>query len=84
MTKAVIVGYARSPFHFATKGALTRVRPDDMLAAVVQGLLKKTGVPAADIEDLIVGCAMPEGEQGLNIARLVVLLAGLPDTVAGA
>ncbi len=84
MTKAVIVGYARSPFHFATKGALTRVRPDDMLAAVVQGLLKKTQVPAADIEDLIVGCAMPEGEQGLNIARLVVLLAGLPDTVAGA
>ncbi|HEX3065159.1 MAG TPA: thiolase family protein [Dongiaceae bacterium] len=84
MTKAVIVGYARSPFHFATKGALTRVRPDDMLAAVVQGLLKKAQVPAADIEDLIVGCAMPEGEQGLNIARLVVLLAGLPDTVAGA
>ena len=84
MTKAVIAGFARSPFHFATKGALTRVRPDDMLAAVVQGLLKKTGVPAADIEDLIVGCAMPEGEQGLNIARLVVLLAGLPDTVAGA
>ncbi len=84
MTGAVIAGYARSPFHFASKGALTRVRPDDMLAGVVQGLLKKTGVPAADIEDLIVGCAMPEGEQGLNIARLVVLLAGLPDSVAGA
>ena len=84
MTGAVIAGYARSPFHFATKGALTRVRPDDMLAAVVQGLLKKTGVPAADVEDLIVGCAMPEGEQGLNIARLVVLLAGLPESVAGA
>ncbi len=84
MTNAVIAGFARSPFHFASKGALTRVRPDDMLAAVVQGLLKKTGVPAGEIEDLIVGCAMPEGEQGLNIARLVVLLAGLPDTVAGA
>jgi acetyl-CoA acyltransferase len=84
MTNAVIAGFARSPFHFASKGALTRVRPDDMLAAVVQRLLKKTGVPAGEIEDLIVGCAMPEGEQGLNIARLVVLLAGLPDTVAGA
>jgi len=84
MTNAVIAGFARSPFHFASKGALTRVRPDDMLATVVQGLLKKTGVPAGEIEDLIVGCAMPEGEQGLNIAGLVVLLAGLPDTVAGA
>ena len=83
MKNVVIAGYARSPFHFAAKGALTRVRPDDMLAAVIQGLLKKTGVPAGDIEDLIVGCAMPEGEQGLNVARLVGLLAGLPESVAG-
>ncbi len=83
MTHGVIAGYARSPFHFATKGALARVRPDDMLAAVIQGLMKKTGVPADDIEDLIVGCAMPEGEQGLNVARLVGLLAGLPQSVAG-
>ncbi len=84
MKNVVIAGYARSPFHFASKGALTRVRPDDMLASVIQALLKKTGVPAADIEDLIVGCAMPEGEQGLNVARLVGLLAGLPESVAGA
>jgi acetyl-CoA acyltransferase len=83
MKSAVIAGFARSPFHFASKGPLARVRPDDMMATVVQGLLKKTGVPAAEIEDLILGCAMPEGEQGLNIARLVVLLADLPDTVAG-
>ena len=83
MKNVMIAGYARSPFHFATKGALTRVRPDDMLAAVIQGLMKKTGVPAEDIEDLIVGCAMPEGEQGLNVARLVGLLAGLPESVAG-
>ncbi len=83
MKNVVIAGYARSPFHFATKGALARVRPDDMLAAVIQGLMQKTGVPADDIEDLIVGCAMPEGEQGLNIARLVGLLAGLPQSVAG-
>jgi len=84
MKNVVIAGYARSPFHFAGKGALARVRPDDLLAAVVQGLMKKTGVPADDIEDLIVGCAMPEGEQGLNVARLLGLLAGLPQSVAGA
>ncbi len=83
MKNVFIAGYVRSPFHFAAKGALTRVRPDDMLAAVIQGLLQKTGVPGADIEDLIVGCAMPEGEQGLNVARLTGLLAGLPISVAG-
>jgi acetyl-CoA acyltransferase len=83
MRNAVIAGYVRSPFHFAGKGAFARVRPDDLLAQVVQGLLAKTGVPGADIEDLMVGCAMPEGEQGLNIARLAGLLAGLPESVAG-
>ena len=83
MKNVVIAGYVRSPFHFATKGALARVRPDDMLAAVIQGLLQKTGVPAEDLEDLIVGCAMPEGEQGLNVARLTGLHAGLPISVAG-
>ena len=83
MRNAVIAGYVRSPFHFAGKGAFARVRPDDLLAQVVQGLLAKTGVPGADVEDLMVGCAMPEGEQGLNIARLAGLLAGLPESVAG-
>jgi acetyl-CoA acyltransferase len=83
MKNVFIAGYVRSPFHFAAKGALIRVRPDDMLAAVIQGLLQKTGVPGGDIEDLIVGCAMPEGEQGLNVARLTGLLAGLPISVAG-
>jgi len=83
MKNVFIAGYVRSPFHFAAKGALARVRPDDMLAAVIQGLLQKTGVPPEDLEDLIVGCAMPEGEQGLNVARLTGLLAGLPASVAG-
>jgi len=83
MKNVFIAGYVRSPFHFAGKGALARVRPDDMLAAVIQGLLQKTGMPAEDLEDLIVGCAMPEGEQGLNVARLTGLLAGLPISVAG-
>ena len=79
----VIAGYARSPLHFAAKGELARVRPDDMTAAVVAELVKRTGVNPADIEDLILGCAFPEGEQGFNLARPVVNLAGLPNSVAG-
>ncbi len=79
----VIAGYARSPFHFANKGELTKLRPDEMAAQVVRGLLDKTGVDPADIEDLIVGCAFPEGEQGLNVARLIGFLADLPLSVAG-
>ncbi len=84
MKEVVIAGYVRSPFQFAGKGALARTRPDDMAAAVVRGLLDRTGVPAADIEDLILGCAFPEGEQGLNVARLIGFLAELPPSVAGA
>lgn len=81
---AVIAGYARSPHHFASKGALAKVRPDDLAATVVKALVQRTGIDPADIEDLILGCAFPEGEQGLNMARLVALLAGLPQGVAGA
>jgi len=83
-TPVVIAGYARSPFHFAHKGALTRVRPDDLAAQVVRGLIERTGVDPAAIEDLIVGCAFPEGEQGLNVARLIGFLADLPLAVPGA
>ena len=79
----VIAGYARSPFHFANKGDLVKVRPDEMAAQVVRGLLGKTGIDPNDIEDLIVGCAFPEGEQGLNVARLIAFLADLPISVAG-
>ncbi len=84
MTKAVIAGYARSPFDFATKGALAKARPDDIAAQVVSGLIRKTGIDPSAIEDLILGCALPEGEQGLNVARLIGLIADLPITVAGA
>ena len=80
----VIAGYVRSPFQAASKGALARVRPDEMAAQVVRGLLDKTGVDPAEVEDLIVGCAFPEGEQGLNIARLIGFLADLPLSVSGA
>ncbi len=78
MTNAVIAGYARSPFHFASKGGLARVRPDDLAAQVVRALITRTGVKPEDIEDIIVGCAFPEAEQGLNVARLIGLLADLP------
>src|ERR1700761_4087155 len=83
MTDVVIAGYARSPFTLATKGALARVRPDDLAAQVIRGLLEKTKVDPAEIEDIILGCAFPEGEQGLNVARMIGLLADLPLSVAG-
>ena len=79
----VIAGYKRSPFHFASKGALASVRPDDLAALVVKGLMADSGIDPADIEDLILGCAFPEGEQGFNMARLVVNIADLPISVAG-
>jgi acetyl-CoA acyltransferase len=83
MNTAVIAGYARSPFHLAGKGDLARVRPDDLAAQVIRALIERTGVDAALIEDIILGCAFPEGEQGLNVARLIGLLADLPLTVGG-
>ena len=83
MKNVVIAGYARSPFTLANKGALTRVRPDDLAAQVVAALVERTKVRPQDIEDLIVGCAFPEGEQGFNVGRLIGLLAGLPQSVAG-
>jgi acetyl-CoA acyltransferase len=84
MPNAVIAGYARSPFAPARKGGLTRVRPDEMAAEVVRALVARGKVNPEDIEDIIVGCAFPEAEQGLNVARLIALLADLPITVAGA
>ncbi len=84
MNHAVIVGYARSPFHFATKGALARTRADDLAAAVVKGVVSKSGIDPNDLEDLLLGCAFPEGEQGLNVARLVSFMAGLPQAAGAA
>lgn len=85
MTRSVVIcGYKRSPFHFANKGALAKVRPDDIAAEVIKALVKETGVNPADIEDLLLGCAFPEAEQGFNLGKIVGQLAGLPDSVAGA
>jgi len=83
MKNVVIAAYARSPFTPANKGALMTVRADDMTAQVVKALIAKTGINADDIEDLILGCAFPEGEQGMNMARLIVYLAELPISIAG-
>ncbi len=83
MTHAIISAYFRSPFTPAHKGALAGVRPDDLAAYTIKGLIERTKIDTADIEDLLLGCAFPEGEQGFNMARLVVFLSGLPDSVAG-
>jgi acetyl-CoA acyltransferase len=84
MTRIILSAYLRSPFTLSSKGALARVRPDDLLAQVVKALVARARLDPATLEDLLVGCAFPEGEQGLNIARMSVFLAGLPVTVAGA
>ena len=83
MSNAVIAGYARSPFTPAPKGQLARVRSDDFTAQTIAALVARSGVKPEDIEAVVMGCAFPEGEQGLNVARLVSLLAGLPQSVAG-
>ena len=80
---AVIVGYARSPFTPAHKGALTHVRPEDFAAPVVRELLSRCEIEGDEVEDLLLGCAYPEGEQGLNLGRIVTYLSGLPVTVPG-
>ena len=84
MTDVVIAGFARSPFTPANKGALAKVRPDDMAAQVVKALIERAGIDPGDLEDIIVGCAFPEGEQGFNVARIIEFIAEVPVSVAGA
>ena len=82
--EAFIVAATRTPVGRSGRGAFRHTRPDDLLVAAIHGALKQ--VPALDpkaIEDAIIGCAMPEGEQGLNVARIGALLAGLPNSVGG-
>ncbi|MES2165391.1 MAG: thiolase family protein [Pseudomonadota bacterium] len=81
--KAVISAYARSPFHFSRKGKLAEVRPDEMGAQVVRGLMQRTGLDPKLLDDVILGCAYPESSQGNNLARIVSLLAGFPHEVPG-
>ncbi len=77
MRDTVIVAATRTAVGKAPRGSLATVRPDDMAGAVVAGIMKNTGLDAALVDDLILGCAFPEGEAGLNMARQVVFLGGL-------
>ena len=80
--EAYIVAAVRTPVGKAPRGMFKNVRPDDMLAHVLKGAIAQIpGLDPHDIGDVVVGCAMPEGEQGMNVARIGVLLAGLPDSV---
>jgi acetyl-CoA acyltransferase len=83
MYRAVIAGYYRSPFTLAKKGALIDIKPDALLSEVIKDLISKTKVNLEDIEDVIIGCAFPEGEQGFNIGKLVTFLSGMNVKTAG-
>ena len=80
---AYIVAATRTPVGKAPRGVFRNTRPDDMLAHVLRSVVAQApGIDVNRIDDAIIGCAMPEGEQGMNVARIGVLLAGLPNTVA--
>ena len=83
MHNAVIAGYTRSPFTVSFKGGLKSVRPEDMLSQVIKSLISNADLNKDDIEDVIVGCAFPEGEQGFNIGKVVTFMCDLPRSVAG-
>jgi acetyl-CoA acyltransferase len=82
--QAVIVAAARTPVGKARRGSLVTVRPDELATAVVEDLLRRTPeLDPEEVDDVILGCAFPEGEQGMNMARMVALRAGLPNSVPG-
>ena len=84
MKEAVIVAAARTAVGKSGKGSLRTTRPDDLAARVIQDVLRQApAVEASQIEDVILGCAMPEAEQGMNVARIAAMRAGLPHDVAG-
>jgi acetyl-CoA acyltransferase len=83
MPNAVITHFRRSPFQFAGKGALAKVRPDDLAGQVIAKLVGDSGIDPNDIEDILLGCAFPEGEQGLNLGRILAFISDLPISVAG-
>ncbi len=84
MREAVIVAGARTAVGKATRGSLRTMRPDDMAATVIKSAVERVqGLDPREIEDVIMGCAMPEAEQGMNVARIAAIRAGLPNTVPG-
>ncbi|HZZ84063.1 MAG TPA: acetyl-CoA C-acyltransferase [Anaeromyxobacteraceae bacterium] len=78
MKSAYVLAAYRTPGTKARRGKLRNVRPDDLAAAAIRGVVERTGVDPLEIEDVILGCAFPEGEQGMNLARVAALRAGLP------
>src|SRR5574339_413628 len=83
MPEAVIVAAVRTPVGKAPNGVLRHTRPDDLAAAAITAALARVPqLDAAEVEDVIVGCAMPEGEQGLNVARIASLRAGVPHSAS--
>ncbi len=78
MRNAYILAAYRTPGCRAKKGTLKDVRPDDLAAAAIKGLLERTGINPHDVEDIIIGCAFPEAEQGMNFARVAAMKAGVP------
>ncbi len=83
MRNAVIVGYKRSPFTFSRKGEMANIRPEDILSQTIIQLLNEIQINKNDIEDIITGCAYPEGAQGNNIAKIVSFMTDMPEHVAG-
>ena len=83
MKTAYIVSPLRSPVGKAGRGGFRTKRPDDLAADVIRAVVGQSGIDPHFIEDVILGCAMPEGDQGMNIARFALLLAGLPESVPG-
>ena len=83
MFNAVIAGYTRSPFTIAKKGNLIGVKPDVLLSEVIKDLILKSKINKDDIEDVIIGCAFPEGEQGFNIGKIVTFLSNMSVKTAG-
>ena len=83
MRNAVIVAAARTAVGKAPRGRLRTTRPDDMAADMIKAVVERAGVEPHLVEDVVLGCAFPEAEQGMNVARIALLRAGLPETVCG-
>ena len=81
MREAVIVAACRTAVGKANRGSLIHTRPDDMAAVVLAEVVKRAGIKPELVEDVVIGCAMPEAEQGMNLGRIAVHLAGFPDEV---
>jgi acetyl-CoA acyltransferase len=83
MENVYIISAKRTAVGKSGRGTLSRTRPDDLAGAVIKGAVEASGIAPEKIEDVVLGCAFPEGEQGMNVGRIAVLRAGLPDTVSG-